>query len=169
MQQRADKRIPLAQADMRALPYKNEAFAGATILFGSFGYMPSTTDRIAALSEAARVMRPGAQLLLDVVNLWHEGEGVPGGFSKSHEEIEALILESEQTPDMERGDIHNSVTIDEENVPAFFHAFEVNEMHELMRQGGLEPLQHLVVGYETGQLHTDLTKGNLLFIAQKPV
>lgn len=67
---RADHRqIEFVRADMRALPFADKSFAGAVNLFTSFGYFEADAENLAALREAARVLRPGAAFVLDFFNL----------------------------------------------------------------------------------------------------
>jgi len=57
------------RADMRLLPFAPDSFGGAVNLFTSFGYFGTDAENLAALREAARVLKPGAALLLDFFNL----------------------------------------------------------------------------------------------------
>ena len=57
----------LVRADLRRLPFRDASFDGALSLFSSFGYFDDAGDR-RALHEAARVLRPAGQLLLDLAD-----------------------------------------------------------------------------------------------------
>lgn len=57
----------LVRADARALPLQNERFGTLLNLFSSFGYFDDGGDR-AVLGEMARVLRPGGELVLDLMN-----------------------------------------------------------------------------------------------------
>jgi SAM-dependent methyltransferase len=59
-----DRRV--ARCDMRALPFRDGAFAAVTSFFSSFGYFPRGEEDAAVLAEAARVLAPGGGLLLDL-------------------------------------------------------------------------------------------------------
>ena len=66
----ARKRAPLAallQGDLLHLPLPAQSLAGATIFYSSFA-MGSQQDARAALAEVARVLRPGARLVLTTDN-----------------------------------------------------------------------------------------------------
>lgn len=56
------------QADMRALPFKDEAFDGAYSLYGSVNYLISKKDMMDFLTGLARVLKKGAPFIMDV---WH--------------------------------------------------------------------------------------------------
>ncbi|MAF27183.1 MAG: SAM-dependent methyltransferase [Gemmatimonadetes bacterium] len=57
----------LVQGDLRSLPFPASSFDGVVSLFTTFGYLSEGEDRL-ALSEAARVLRPGGFHLLDFLN-----------------------------------------------------------------------------------------------------
>ncbi|MCA8981325.1 MAG: class I SAM-dependent methyltransferase [Planctomycetes bacterium] len=62
-----DVRGQLVLGDLRRLPFRTESFDGALSLFSSFGYFGPEEDRV-ALAEAARVLRPGGRLCLDLAD-----------------------------------------------------------------------------------------------------
>lgn len=55
--------LPLAQADVLALPYRDDAF---DTVFSAFGALPFVEDLDAALAEVARVLRPGGRFVFSV-------------------------------------------------------------------------------------------------------
>jgi len=57
----------LVRGDLRRLPFADGSFDGALSMFSSFGYFGPVGDR-AALAEAARVLRPGGRLCLDLAD-----------------------------------------------------------------------------------------------------
>ncbi len=60
----AEHRRSCARADMRHLPFRDHTLAGAYILFNTLGYFDDD-DNLLTLTEIARVLRPGAPLILD--------------------------------------------------------------------------------------------------------
>lgn len=58
----------VVQGDMRALPFRSGAYAGAINMFTSFGYFECDADHARVLDEVARVLRPGGRFLIDYVN-----------------------------------------------------------------------------------------------------
>ena len=83
----------LAQADMRRLPFRPEAFGAVVNLFTSFGYLGEAGDQ-EALAEMARVLAPGGLLVMDLMNpAAIRGSLVP----ESREERDGVILEAERS------------------------------------------------------------------------
>jgi len=64
--------MPLARADMRALPFCSGALAGLVNFFTSFGYFSSEDENQQVVREMARVLAPGAPLLFDYLNVHRE-------------------------------------------------------------------------------------------------
>jgi len=60
-------RVAYGRGDMRELPWADDSFDAGYDVFTSFGYFDDADDR-RVLEELARVLRPGARLLVDVVN-----------------------------------------------------------------------------------------------------
>jgi len=58
----------LVRADMRALPFGDEVFAGLVNFFTSFGYFLTAQEDAGVLREVRRVLRPGAPFLMDYMN-----------------------------------------------------------------------------------------------------
>jgi len=57
----------LVAADMRALPFADRTFGGAWCMFNTFGYFGDEANK-AMLAEWARVLQPGAALVLNIPN-----------------------------------------------------------------------------------------------------
>ena len=60
-------RMPLAQGDVQALPYRDGSFAAATCCGSTLSYVD---DARQALAEIARVLRPGGRLLVECEGRW---------------------------------------------------------------------------------------------------
>ncbi|HUF24462.1 MAG TPA: class I SAM-dependent methyltransferase [Vicinamibacterales bacterium] len=62
-------RLPLrfARADIRALPYRGSSFAAVMAPYGIIQSLTSDADLDAALAEAARVLKKGGRLAIDLV------------------------------------------------------------------------------------------------------
>jgi SAM-dependent methyltransferase len=58
--------LHVVRADLRALPFASASFDHATCFFTSFGYFDEVAENLGVLRGAARVLRPGGRLLLDV-------------------------------------------------------------------------------------------------------
>ena len=58
-------RRAVVRGDMRELPFRGAAFAGAYMLFNTFGYFEDG-DNETVLGELHRVLRPGSRLVMDI-------------------------------------------------------------------------------------------------------
>jgi SAM-dependent methyltransferase len=58
----------LAAADMRALPFRDQAFDVVVNLATSLGLFLDDADAVAALAEARRVLRPGGALVIETMH-----------------------------------------------------------------------------------------------------
>ena len=77
--------MPVARADMRALPFCDGSFAGLVNFFTSFGYFAEERENEQVVHEMARVLKPGATFLFDYLNV--------------HRELEKLVQkETRETP-----------------------------------------------------------------------
>ncbi len=77
--------MPMARADMRALPFCDASFSGLVNFFTSFGYFASEAENLQVVREMSRVLAPGACFLFDYLNV--------------HRELEKLVQrETRQTP-----------------------------------------------------------------------
>jgi SAM-dependent methyltransferase len=66
--------LPVARADMRALPFSSGSFAALVNFFTSFGYFATEEENAAVVYEMARVLEKGAVFLFDYLNLHRELE-----------------------------------------------------------------------------------------------
>ena len=64
---RARQPLRAARGDIRALPYRSSAFAAVIAPYGIIQSLTSDADLDAALGEAARVLRKGGRLAVDLV------------------------------------------------------------------------------------------------------
>lgn len=60
--------LELVRGDMRSLPFAAGSFDAAVCLFNSLGYFDRDDDDARTLGEIARVLAPGAPLLLEVLH-----------------------------------------------------------------------------------------------------
>ena len=63
MLRHADTSVPLVQADVQALPYRDDSF---DVVFSAFGALPFVPDIDTVLVDVARVLRPGGRLVFSV-------------------------------------------------------------------------------------------------------
>ncbi len=61
----------IAQADMRTLPFTEEAFDYVFSFFTSFGYFADDEQNLRVVREIARLLRPGGRVVFDFLNRDH--------------------------------------------------------------------------------------------------
>jgi SAM-dependent methyltransferase len=64
--------LPVARADMRALPFCSNSFGGLVNFFTSFGYFATEEENLQVVREMARVLRVGGVFLFDYLNVDRE-------------------------------------------------------------------------------------------------
>lgn len=67
-----DARARVARADMRLLPFDDQAFGGLVNFFTSFGYFENEDDNLQVAREMCRVLGKGAPFLFDFLNVHRE-------------------------------------------------------------------------------------------------
>lgn len=65
------RRLPVARADMRRLPFRPGGFDLVTSFFTSFGYFATFREDVDALGQFVSALRPGGYLFLDLPNADH--------------------------------------------------------------------------------------------------
>jgi SAM-dependent methyltransferase len=68
--------MAVVRADMRRLPFGDGCFAALVNFFTSFGYFSEEEENVQVVREMARVLKPGAQLLFDYLNVDRELENL---------------------------------------------------------------------------------------------
>lgn len=64
----ADPDVALVRADMRYLPFTDNAFDGLTSFFTSFGYFRTIEEDLSVVQEARRCLKSGGSFMLDFFN-----------------------------------------------------------------------------------------------------
>lgn len=64
--------MPVARADMRALPFCDGVFGGLVNFFTSFGYFATEDENLQVVREMARVLETNGQFLFDYLNVERE-------------------------------------------------------------------------------------------------
>ena len=149
------------------IPFENDKFDFVTCLFFVFCYLTSETERICALKEFYRILKPGGILCLDVIPIIHKGEGAE--FKKSRFQVLYDRCSFLFKKGLRRGDkiykVHNPNETISYN---YFHAFSENEMIKLIKQSGFIMNENIVIGYNSGKIYVQKNKGQHLYILKKP-
>lgn len=150
------------EADIDSLPYPGQHFDAVFCLFNVLGYLPSDTHVLRALREIHRVLKPGGLLFVDVMNIWHLGEGLV--FRKR---LVKILLEmvkglfSKATP---WGHFFN-LRVEGNIIPGYVRGFSKKSFRSLLRNAGFDAREVLIIGYDSGTIHSNWWKGQLFSIA----
>lgn len=126
--------IPFRVANALCLPYDDESFAAAVFAFNGVMQIPSRAQRLTALSEIRRTLKPGGVFVFTTHDRNTGGRG-------ERWRLEAdLWREGKQDPRLhELGDVF----FDLEGVEGFIHIPERSEMLAAIDAAGLEPIEDL--------------------------
>jgi len=123
------------KADFRAISYRAE-FDAIVCLDGAFGQLPSDREDLRALEAARKALKPGAKLLLDVVNKeWLMRHFEPNSWERADNTGGAVVLD-QISFDLEKGRLDNRrmiVTSDGRRTPSFVSA-RIYALTELLSQ-----------------------------------
>jgi SAM-dependent methyltransferase len=136
--------LDLRRGDLRDLPWPDASFDAAINVWTAFGYYPTQVEDEQALSEVARVLRPGGVFLVDTVN--------PIGLARvfrpqDWQELEDGTLMLEQRSfDLPSGRLRAHWTFAKPDgtrrTLSFEHrAYTAAEYADLLRRAGLEPVR----------------------------
>jgi ubiquinone/menaquinone biosynthesis C-methylase UbiE len=153
-------------ADMSSLPLSENSFNYVFCFFNSFGYIPSESRRLETLKEFYRVLAPGGAVLMDVLNRWHSGEGL--GFKKSKRQISKELAFSRESRELEEGDVLFSLRMNGDIVPGYFHSFTKRGADNLFKQVGFTIEDFQIIGYDSGLIQQEISRGNLFYVLRKP-
>ena len=127
--------VHFMKADAREISYRAD-FDAVVCLDGAFGRLPSDRDDLRALDNARKALKPGAKLLLDVLNReWLMRHFEPNYWERPEEGRGAVVLDR-ITFDFEKGRLDNNRTIvgvDGKRTPSFL-SLRVYALTELIAQ-----------------------------------
>jgi SAM-dependent methyltransferase len=141
----------LMQADYRLLPFPDASFDAALNLFTSLGYLGDEQDAV-ALSEIRRVLRPGAQL---VIELMHRDRLVSGFREHDWRLVgEGRLLLEQRTFEPASGIAQTTVTLiesggDRESRTFSIRVYTATELVAMLA----------AAGYETARCYGDFDGG----------
>ncbi len=127
-------------------------------LWNVLGHVPDTASRRDLLTKLHALMKPGGRLCIDVNNRHYVGYGV--WQSRARRFVDALW------PNYERGDVRFNWKIDGVDYPASGHFFTPAEMRDLLTTAGYQIETAVSVDYQTGTVSSNLTEGQLFFVAR---
>jgi len=123
----------VVRADMRRLPFHDESFGGLVNFFTSFGYFENEDDNLSSAREMARVLRTGAPLLVDYLNVHRELERLVQTERRDLDGDEALI---ERWFDPASKTFNKRITIGSKRFLERVRGYERNELAALFDTAG---------------------------------
>lgn len=142
--------MPLVRADMRALPFLSESFAGLVNFFTSFGYFESPEEDAQTLGEMRRVLRPGAPVLFDYLNVRRELDKL---VEREEREVDGERVLIERWFDGAASTFNKRITMGGRRFIERVRGYDVDEMQRLFDEAGFTIRN--VFGDFTGAPFTD--------------
>lgn len=153
--------------DITSICYSDNMFDYTTCLFFVFCYLASQNEREKALSELYRTLKPGGILFLDIMHVWHLGEG--HNFKRTLFDVLRDKWGFVFTKGLKAGDKLYSTDFQGTKLKGYFHGFNRKEVKRLICHAGFKIKDFRVIGYNTGKEYKLPFKGQLFYILQKPV
>ena len=134
-------RAPCVRAEMRALPLRTGSLDAVVSLFSSFGYLESDDEDLRVLQEISRALRPGGQVLLDLLSREH----ALSGFVDSQQRLDAdgsLIVE-QRSFDALRGRLTTAFVlitpagVRTDSIGHSLRLYTLTELNRLLERAGL--------------------------------
>lgn len=126
--------MPLACADMRRLPFGDQAFAALASFFTSFGYFEQEQENVRALAEMSRVMRPGAPFLFDYLNVDRELKNL---VRRERRDTDLGTMEIERWFDQSERMFNKRITVGSRRFLERVRAYTLDELRALFERSGL--------------------------------
>ena len=134
-------------------------------LFNVFGYLSCDEDRSKAMRELASILDNKGMLIIDVMNLFHTGEGL--SFKKNICQIACEMLISAFSNDKKVGDIEFNVEVEHKFIAGWVHGFSDRKMKQLFKKAGLKVIEKRIIGYDSGEEKKLFWKGQLFYVCSK--
>jgi len=161
---KAGVRLTLVRGDMRRLKFK-DTFDAVINLFTSFGYFQRFSDDMRTLKGAARALKPGGILIIDIVH----GDYVRKNFrARNWMRLENGAYHLEDAALTKDGTLNAWTIIGEGKTRTrnfFSRLYSKGRMSTALRKAGLEPLKFW--GSFSGDKLTDKTD-RMIVLAVKP-
>ena len=123
--------VTFARADLCCVPFLGGRFAAA-IAIAAIHHLPSETERLAAVREIARVLRPGGRAL---VTAW-----------AAEQPRFERVVETRRARGEPAGDVWVPWRMGGREVPRFYHLFVDNELPQLVLRSGLRVERYFRTG-----------------------
>ena len=152
-----DTGVPLHDyscADARQLPFEDATF-DLVLVMGPLYHLQEADDRLQALREAYRVLKPGGKMACQVISRWASvGDGFKLGLVKD-DYFKTIMLH-----DMATGQHNNPRKVDHYFTTAHFH--RPDEIVDEVSQAGFEDISLIAVEGFAAPLDTDAIMADLV-------
>lgn len=126
--------LPVARADMRALPFCTGSFGGLVNFFTSFGYFATEQENMHVVSEMARVVRPGGIFLFDYLNVDRELQKL---VERETRETDLGRVDIERWFDARDRSFNKRITIGEKRYLERVRGYDLAEITTMFTSSGL--------------------------------
>lgn len=146
--------------------YADASFEVITCLFFVYCYLTKRSERLAAMRELYRILKPGGVMFMDCIMRHHKGENLE--YQKNFKRALAdFFCKSKKL--MLPGDRTYIVHYPDGSVATnYFHAYSEHEMKRLIRTSGFYKYDERAFGYVTGCECHDKDRGQRVFVLMKP-
>lgn len=152
------------KGDMTKLQFEKNYFDYVFCLFCVITYGCSFKDRRKAIENFHKNLKTNGILFIDILNRWHTGEGK--SFKKSKLNIFVELFISLIHPQLSYGDIFFKTKNNGAIVKGYFHSMTDNEFNKLIK-GLFVVEKKYIIGYDSGKLKKEESKGNIFYICRK--
>jgi SAM-dependent methyltransferase len=163
----ANVQIETVAADMREIPYANR-FDAIVNMYSSFGYLESETDDLKVLESAAKALKAGGRLLLDMLNReWAIDNYIPNDW---HEGADGTLYVERRDLDLASSRMHvHFIVVDpnggrRESIGHNIRLYTLTEMTRLLERAGMKVTA--VFGGFDGEAYAISTR-RMIIVAQR--
>jgi len=142
--------------------YPDKMFDFVSCLFFVICYLTSGPERARAVANRHRMLKPGALLFIDAINVWHLGEGME--FRCSLREAAWDFLRSVLDPRLGSGDEVFAIELDGRRLRGYHHAFSHGSLSRRVHGAGFVVVRRLTIGYNSGRPRRRPTQGQLFHV-----
>lgn len=126
--------LPVARADMRTLPFCSDSFGALVNFFTSFGYFATEDENLQVVREMARVLRGGAHVLFDYLNLARELKKL---VQRETRETPMGLVRIERWFDQSDQSINKRITIGDKRYLERVRGYDLDEISSMFTSCGL--------------------------------
>jgi SAM-dependent methyltransferase len=146
-----DGLMPVACADMRHLPFRDQAFAALASFFTSFGYFEEEQENERALGEMSRIMKRGAPFLFDYLNVERELKHL---VRRERRDTEAGTVEIERWFDAASRTFNKRITMGSRRFLERVRGYTLDELSSLFQRCGLA-VREVCGDFHGARYHSD--------------